>query len=63
MMPPRIMSCLFLLGLYHSFMSHVGLPALYADGGGRVCVRWEALGNHLFPSFVCILAKAVAAFL
>ena len=44
-------------------MSHVGLPALYAGGGGRVCIQWEALGNHLFPSFLCILAKAVAAFL
>lgn len=49
-------------------MSHVRVPSLYARGGGRVHIQWEALEisfshSRRFEPFVCILAKAVAAFL
>lgn len=49
-------------------MSHVRVLSLHAHGGGRVHIQWEALEisfshSRRFELFVCILAKAVAAFL
>lgn len=53
-------------GVVSLVMSHVRVLNLYADGGGRVHVQWEALEisfshSRRFEWFVCILAKAVAA--